>query len=518
MGAILIHFKTQKIIFLLALALSALFNVTFFTKLYHFALAEQNYLIAFSAPFVMVLLYIFALNLLLLLTHRMSFRIAVALLVVISLLSSYFIDSFGTVIDKDMLINVLQTDTEEALGLLTPKLFLYLGLALFCAYWMLFRVRIHFRAYKVELVQKALVAMVSFVLIGGVYMAVSKSYSSFFRNHKELKMYLNPFFPIASASKLAYASLKPKPIFQTIANDAKKPDEAKKKLVVFVVGETARAKNFALGGYEKPTNPLLAQREDVVYLSNMSSCGTATAISLPCMFSKFERKVWESEKEEYENLVDVLMKTGVRVIWRDNNSGRDKNVAQRVSDAVYYKGSEFDEVLLKDFQESVDKTYEDTFIVLHQEGSHGPTYFQRYPEAFKKFTPTCDTQDLEKCTQEEIVNTYNNTILYTDYVINQAIVLLKKNEEKYETTLIYASDHGESLGENGIYLHGLPYMIAPSEQKHVPALFYFSDKEKEKSLHVKAKEALSHDHLFHTILALFKIQTSEYKPSLDLLR
>ncbi|MCD8476775.1 MAG: DUF1705 domain-containing protein [Sulfurospirillum sp.] len=185
-------------------------------------MAEQNYIIAFSAPFVMVLLYIFALNLLLLLTHRMSFRIAVALLVVISLLSSYFIDSFGTVIDKDMLINVLQTDTEEALGLLTPKLFLYLGLALFCAYWMLFRVRIHFRAYKVELVQKALVAMVSFVLIGGVYMALSKSYSSFFRNHKELKMYLNPFFPIASASKLAYASIKPKPIFQTIANDAKK--------------------------------------------------------------------------------------------------------------------------------------------------------------------------------------------------------------------------------------------------------------------------------------------------------
>ncbi|MCD8476774.1 MAG: sulfatase-like hydrolase/transferase [Sulfurospirillum sp.] len=292
----------------------------------------------------------------------------------------------------------------------------------------------------------------------------------------------------------------------------------KKKLVVFVVGETARAKNFSLGGYEKPTNPLLGKREDIVYLSNMSSCGTATAISLPCMFSKFERKAWESDKEQYENLVDVLMKTGVRVIWRDNNSGKDKNIAKRVSDALYYKGVQFDEVLLKDFQENVDKTYEDTFIVLHQEGSHGPTYFQRYPEAFKKFTPTCDTQDLEKCTQEEIVNTYDNTILYTDYVINQAIALLKKNEDKYETALIYASDHGESLGENGIYLHGLPYMIAPSEQKHVPALFYFSDKEKEKSLHVKAKEALSHDHLFHTILALFKIQTSEYKPSLDLLR
>lgn len=518
MGALLIHFKTQKIIFLLAIALSALFNITFFSKLYDFALLEKNYIVAFSAPFVLVLLHLFALNILLLLTHRLSFRIGVALLVLISAMSSYFIDSFGVVIDKDMLINVLQTDVEEAFGLLTPKLFFYLSIALLFVYWMVFRVRIQFRAYRVELVQKALVAVVSFVVIGGTYMALSKSYSSFFRNHKEMKMYLNPFFPIASASKLAYASVKPKPTFQVIATDAKKESTPKKKLVVFVVGETARAKNFSLGGYEKPTNPLLAQRDDVVYLPNMSSCGTATAISLPCMFSKFERSAWSSEKEQYENLVDVLMKTGVRVIWRDNNSGRDKNIAKRVSDVVHYKGAEFDEVLLSDFQENVDKVYEDTFIVLHQEGSHGPTYFQRYPEAFKKFTPTCDTQDLEKCTQEEIRNTYDNTILYTDYVINEAIKLLKANEEKYETALIYASDHGESLGENGIYLHGLPYMIAPSEQKHIPALFYFSDTSKEKSLHVKAKEAFSHDHLFHTILSLFKIQTSEYKASLDLLR
>ncbi|AFL69432.1 phosphoethanolamine transferase [Sulfurospirillum barnesii] len=518
MATLLVHFKTQKIIFLLAIALSALFNFTFFSKLYTFALAEHNYIVALSAPFVLILLYIFAANVLLLFTHRLSFRIGVALLVFISALSSYFMDSFGTIIDKDMLINVLQTDSYEALSLITPKLILYSVLASVCAYWILFKVRIHFRAYTVEMVQKALVALVCFVLIGGVYMSVSKSYSSFFRNHKEMKMYLNPFFPIASFSKLLYAKLKPKPSFQAIATDAKRLSGEKKKLVVFIVGETARAKNFALGGYEAQTNPLLSKREDIVYLQNFSSCGTATAISLPCMFSKFERKAWDSDKEQYENLVDVLMKTGVRIIWRDNNSGKDKNIAKRINDVVHYQGKAFDEALLQDFQTTLAQNYEDTFVVLHQEGSHGPTYFQRYPEKFKTFTPTCDTQDLEKCSQEEIINTYNNTLVYTDYIIHQTLTLLKANEEQYETTLIYVSDHGESLGENGIYLHGLPYMIAPNEQKHVPALFYFSDKEKEKALHVKRKEPFSHDYLFHTIVSLFNIKTSEYKPSLDLLR
>jgi lipid A ethanolaminephosphotransferase len=185
---------------------------------------------------------------------------------------------------------------------------------------------------------------------------------------------------------------------------------------------------------------------------------------------------------------------------------------------VQYGGKSFDDVLLNDFQANLDKAYEDTFMVLHQEGSHGPTYFKRYPDAFKKFAPTCDTQELDKCSHEQIVNTYNNTILYTDYIINETINLLKANEDKYETTLIYVSDHGESLGENGVYLHGLPYMIAPEAQKHVPALFYFSDKQKTAHLALKENERFSHDNLFHTLLGRFAITTIEYKPNLDILR
>lgn len=510
--------QSQRIIFLVALGIATLCNITFFSKLFHYALSEQNYFLAVSAPFILTLILIGVLNILLLFTHKTLFKLTVVLLMFTGALSGYFMDTFGTIIDANMYTNAMQTDSAEVLDLLTPKLFFYLGCASFIAFWVLFRAHISFSSYTKELGQKAFVALVSLTLITGLYMSLSKSYSSFFRNHHELKMYLNPYYPIASFVKFAYAKIKPKPEFMAIAMDASRVSSEKKKLVVFILGETARAQNFSLSGYNVPTNPLLSKRNDIVFLNNFASCGTATAISVPCMFSKFGRNNWSEEKESYENVVDVLAKTGVRIIWRDNNSGGDKAIAKRMKDVVQYGGKTFDDVLLSDFQTNIDNAYEDTFVVLHQEGSHGPTYFKRYPDAFKKFAPTCDTQELDKCSHEQIVNTYNNTILYTDYIINETINLLKANEGKYETTLIYISDHGESLGENGVYLHGLPYMIAPEAQKHVPALVYFDDKRKTERLAIKASERFSHDNLFHTLLGRFAITTAEYKPNLDILR
>lgn len=510
-------FPSQRAIIGVAFGLMVFVNITFFSKLFHYAISEDNYFIALSAPFILALIFICLLNFITLLSSKTFFKVLLSALIIIGALSGYFIDTFGTIIDTNMYTNMAQTDSAEVFDLFTTKLFLYLGCAAAFSFWMLFRKTLRFEPYSKEVVQKLFVALLSFAMIAGLYMSFSKSYSAFFRNHHELKMYLNPYYPIASFAKFAYVKIKPKPTFMAIATDASRQSEAKKKLVVFILGETARARNFALGGYEVPTTPLLSKRNDIVYLSSFASCGTATAISVPCMFSKFGRALWSDEKAYNENVVDVLARTGVRIIWRDNNSGGDKEIAKRMSDVIQYGGKDFDNVLLQDFQANIDKQYEDTFIVLHQEGSHGPTYFKRYPESFKKFTPTCDTQELDKCSQEQIVNTYNNTILYTDYIINETINLLKANEEKYDTTLIYFSDHGESLGENGVYLHGLPYMIAPEDQKHVPAVFYFSDKTKYESLHVKANERFSQDNLFHTLLGLFEVKTSEYKPTLDLM-
>ncbi len=512
--------NTQRTIFLLASGMVLFANATFFFKLFHYALDENNYFIAFTSPFILWLMLVCVLNILLLLPHASWFKMMVVLLVLSSALGSYFIDTFGTIIDVAMFTNVMQTDSAEVLDLVSSTLLMHLLFALLFAYVILYKLPFTSTSYTKEFFNKASVALISFLMVAGLYMMLSKSYSAFFRNHSELKMYLNPVYPITSFSKYLVKKLKPKHAFQAIALDATKPVHEKKKLVVMVLGETARAHNFSLGGYDKPTNPLLAKRSDVLFLANTASCGTATAISVPCMFSKFGRSDWSDEKESYENVVDVLAKTGVRVMWRDNNSGADKGVAKRIKDSRFYGGQTFDDILLKEFQNDVDQAYEDTLIVLHQEGSHGPTYFKRYPDNFKQFSPTCDTQELDKCSQERIVNTYDNTILYTDYILNQTIELLKANENKYDTTLIYMSDHGESLGENGVYLHGLPYMIAPEVQKHVPAIIYVGESEakKREALRQKTRERFSHDNLFHTLLGRFDVSTSEYKPHMDLLR
>ena len=511
--------RTQAFIVFIALLMTAFANKTFFHKIMQFASAENNTIIMYSAHVVFMVISVFALNLLLLFTYRKSFKFLLSCIIIIFALCSYFIDSFGTIIDKDMINNMMKTDTAEVLDLFTIKLALYFFFLAVIPIALLWYIPLGQRSYKHEFIQKLSVLLVSLLFIVGFYMGYSKSYSSFFRNHNELKMYMNPYFPIISTIKYIKIQLRGQRTITPIALDAKRAEKSSKKLVILVVGETARAANYSLNGYEVSTNPLMQARNDVVNFSQFYSCGTATAISVPCLFSKFGREEFSDAKNYYENLVDVLAKTGVRVIWRDNNSGGHQGVANRMSDVVKYGGKSFDEILFQDLQANIDTAKEDTFVVLHLEGSHGPTYFKRYPDTFKKFLPTCDTQDLEKCSQEQIVNTYNNTLLYTDFILNESIKLLEKYEGSFETTLFYVSDHGESLGENGVYLHGLPYFIAPDTQKHIPALFYFggANRDKLEKLNRKKAEAFSHDNVFHTMLGLFEIQTQEYKAERDML-
>jgi lipid A ethanolaminephosphotransferase len=163
----------------------------------------------------------------------------------------------------------------------------------------------------------------------------------------------------------------------------------------------------------------------------------------------------------------------------------------------------------------------DILIVLHQMGSHGPAYFKRYPAEFRAFTPTCETNQLDSCTQEEISNTYDNTILYTDYFLSRVIDLLRANDGGFETALLYVSDHGESLGESGVYLHGLPYLIAPDAQIRVPLVAWFGrnyDDVDRAALRQLRDRPLSHDNIFHTMLGLFEAGSEVYDPKQDLLQ
>jgi lipid A ethanolaminephosphotransferase len=301
------------------------------------------------------------------------------------------------------------------------------------------------------------------------------------------------------------------------------------KVTVVVVGETARAQNFSLGGYDRETNPLLAQ-EDILYFENVSSCGTSTAVSLPCMFSRYGRVDYSHELGvSHENVLDVIQRSGMRVEWIENNTG-DKGLAARIGyrQVTYADDPEFcgegectDGILVKEVAQLLPEIDQDTILVLHQIGSHGPSYYLRYPEAFEKFKPACRTANLSACTSEEVINAYDNTILYTDKVLRDLIALFSA-QDHLASAVLYISDHGESLGENGLYLHGAPYFMAPDEQTKVPMLFWQSQIFAKSvgiddgCLRAKASAAYSHDHLFHSLLGLTGVDTAERLPELDI--
>jgi len=357
----------------------------------------------------------------------------------------------------------------------------------------------------------------------------SKFYTSFFRENKSLRYYTNPTFYLYSTGKYIYEIFyKHESVLQPLGRDAKRIGSETKRLTIVVVGEAARANRFSLNGYERKTNPLLEQ-EKIINFSNVSSCGTSTAISVPCMFSHLERRNYsDTVAKNTENVIDIAKHAGLSLLWRDNNSD-SKGVAIRVpyEDFRTPKNNTIcdeecrDEGMLVGLQEYVNTQKGDVLIVLHQMGNHGPAYYKRYPKAFEKFTPTCQTNQVEKCTTEEIGNAYDNAILYTDYFLSKTIAFLKANDTQYETALIYMADHGESLGEKGLYLHGIPYFMAPDEQTHVGALMWFGEKAQKRidtqALREKAGQAYSHDNLFHTILGLTGVETAVYDKAKDIL-
>jgi lipid A ethanolaminephosphotransferase len=308
-----------------------------------------------------------------------------------------------------------------------------------------------------------------------------------------------------------------------------------------MVGETARADHFSLNGYRRDTNPELARR-DVVSFSDASSCGTSTAESLPCMFSHLGRVAYQASEVDHENLLDALQRAGLAVLWIDNQSGC-KGVCDRVPHAMaadaapgstaapssVCNGSEcLDEALLLGLDQRLAaldpaRRARGVVLVMHQMGSHGPAYSTRSPAEHKPFKPECTTTALQQCAHDELINAYDNSIAYTDHVLALGIDWLQRQTAVYDPAMLYVSDHGESLGENHLYLHGLPYSIAPVEQKHVPLIIWLAGQTQAASgvttacLRGRAAEPLSHDNLFHTVAGFMGVSTAVYRPGLDLL-
>jgi lipid A ethanolaminephosphotransferase len=460
-----------------------------------------------------------------------------SLQLIVAAICSYFILTYGVVIDEGMIINSLQTDTREVRDLLNIGMGLSFALIALPGLLYIWTRRLSATSLlKQSLFNVGCVAFATLLLTGSAFV-MFQDFSSLMRNNTTLRFQITPLnafwgLGLALTEPLRKGDGTIKPIGDDAKQSTKSNAAQKPKLIIYVIGETARSANFSLNGYARNTNPKLSNF-DVVSFTEVSSCGTATAASLPCMFSALGRDAFTAAKSKEEGLLDVLKKAGITQLWRNNNSGC-KGACDRIptedvsrsTNPAFCSGNEcFDEILLDGLKSKLQKLSDkpsNMMITLHQLGSHGPAYYLRSPKALKSFTPECETNQLQQCTKEAIVNAYDNTIIYTDHLLAQSIELLQSLSATYDTALVYISDHGESLGEGGTYLHGLPYAFAPKVQKHVPLIVWLSDSFASRLGVDKAclkgirNKPLSHDNLFHSLLFLNEVETSLYRAERNL--
>ena len=523
--------SSRKLIFILSLYFGFVLNIAFFKTIYlNFPINNiTQFLCIFFLTLIVPIPILVFFNIIL---TKHTIKPLCSILLIISSFTNYIMIKMGVYIDRNMMRNVFETDIREASELITlPALICVLIFGIIPAI-LICKSKIEFSSFKSECLKRLcsiggslLIMIIYLVFFGGLLIP-------FGRNHSEIKSQYNTLNYIFNTIKHIRKTLKtPKNFLILDENPVSSLSKDNIHVFTLVVGEAARAQNFSLYGYEKETNPLLKNEENLLTIPDATSCGTATAYSVPCMFSPKERSKFNTDNAKYEeNLLDIVKKAGLDVIWIENDSGC-KGVCQRVQtyDVVKIGNSKKcfsdycqDDALLDQFKRVLENITRNTVIVLHTMGSHGPAYFKRYPKEFEKFTPTCDTANIQNCAKEELVNTYDNTILYTDYIISNAINYLKSYKD-YETSLIYVSDHGGSLGEKGLYLHGLPYKIAPKEQTNIPFIMWFSENALKNSnidfecLKNKKWQNISHDNLFHLVMGMTKTESKLYDKNLDML-
>ncbi len=466
---------------------------------------------------------------------RWTAKPLLGLLIVVTAFSTYYMSTFTVFLDPSMLRNVLRTDVKEAGELFSVGMLPHLLAFAILPLLLLFRIRIRSVALRSAALTRLASIVVALIVGAGSLLLIFQDVAPLMRNNKEIRYLITPANYLYSLTRVlsADASSARRTRLQ-IGLDAVKGDrwQQRKKpaLLVIVVGETARAANWGLSGYSRQTTPELAKL-DVINFSKVTSCGTNTEVSVPCMFSIYGRRNYDDDKiRNSESLLNVLDRAGMKVIWRDNQSGC-KGVCAGVDEhklgnstvpALCDGDRCLDEILLHGLDSVLADNQGSLVLVLHQLGNHGPAYFKRYPPAFRRFEPTCDTADLAKCSPEAVVNTYDNALLYTDHMLAQTIDYLKKQDAKYDTAMIYISDHGESLGENGLFLHGMPYSIAPKVQTEVPMVMWFSPSYVKDfaldtgCLRQRASLPAAHDNLFHSVLGFMDVKTGIYEPSMDL--
>ena len=517
---------TNQLLLLTCSYLALILNLPFLIRTSMAITALDNYSIFFliSLPFFLLGLTLF---LQALLAFRWLTKPILILTVSISALIFYATITYGIVFDYGMVQNTLETDTAEAfsyLNIYAIGFFIIFGAL---PSWIIYSTKLTYQPFFKELLSRLKLISSSILLVFIIAAIFYSNYASVGRNNREVTKYIVPYAMIDASYKFVrnnyfYPPLKFK-VLDTAPSIVR--GNNKKHVTVMVLGETARAMSFSLNGYEKPTNQY-TEKQGVVSFSNVTSCGTATAVSVPCMFSRLNKDNYHKRiATAQQNVVDIIHLAGADVLWISNNNGSCKGVCTRVKNTQIATDKSnplcdgeycYDEALLAPLRAKLNNlSHENTLIVLHMIGSHGPTYYKRYPKDKRVFTPDCQRSDIQNCSQEELLNTYDNTIAYTDFVLSKVITEMSvlAAKESIETSVLYVSDHGESLGEKGVYLHGLPYTFAPDEQTHIPMIYWADNQQTDVNLNClnqMSDTPLSHDNIFDTLLSIMSIRSKAY--------
>lgn len=527
-----INISMTKFLLLYSLYFGFVLNIPLTSRLIDITENTSSWLFVYTAPVLLSCAFVIIFSLFAIPYFAKPFFI---LVLVSSASACYATFKYGVVFDYSMIENVFETNSSEMSSYVNLSSISYLFFTGIIPAILIALIRFDTKEPLLKRAFRRLMLIISAILVLILIATFFyKSYASVGRNNSYLNKMITPAHIFNTVKYLKKEVFTEKLTYKAQGTDAVllPATNGKPTLMVLIVGETARSMNMTYNGYERNTNPY-TQDMGIISFQDVSSCGTATAHSLPCMFSNLNRNSYDKKRaNSQDNALDVLTLAGVDTLWKENDGG-DKLVAKNITKitidpskhADVCNGSTcYDEVMLKSFDSEIANMKENKLITMHMIGSHGPTYWLRYPQQKELFTPSCNQSDIENCTDEEIVNVYDNTIAYTDYVIAETIKRLQRYSADYNVALIYISDHGESLGEKGLYLHGAPYAFAPDEQTQVPLFMWlpqqYADAKSidKRCLIEKSKtETFSHDNFFHTLLGLYGMESNVIDPSLNII-
>ena len=453
--------------------------------------------IILNALFFYIILY---------LTRRIG-KWLLTILFIVNAIAVYFINTYGVIIDRSMIGNIFNTRYEEASSFFSFQLIIYLFFLGLIPTFLLFKTKYIKPNFKTFLFNTFLGLVLLFILI----FANASNWLWIDKNSKTLGALTMPWSYIVNTAR--YYSYKNHQNKKQIPLPDATIKNNQKSVVILVIGESARKKNFSLYGYKKNTNPRLSQIQNL-HVFDATACATYTTAGVKCILE------YKHTNKLYEILPNYLFRNGVDVEWRTTNWGEPtvkiKDYLERKDLKKLCKGEKckYDEILLSNLKNRIlNSNKNKILIILHTSTSHGPAYYKKYPPEFEKFTPVCRTVEVSKCTRQELINAYDNTIVYTDYLLAKLIKELQTLEQ-YQSMVLFVSDHGESLGENNLYMHGIPKSLAPKEQLEIPFIVWTSIKSKK----FKKNKSLTQHNVFHTVLDFLDIDSPIFNKKMSIFK